>query len=235
MSDLNNVDDFGDTSGFYPKRREGLGNFFIGVLTGIAVTVGILLLVIGIFGPGALPFPFLASATPIPTATLEATLTLMPSFTFTPTEETPSVTPTPSCPSEYVVQSGELLSTIAEKCGVTVEVIVSMNPTLDPNNIQVGQTILIPPPGTGFTPTAIPPDTVPGTIILIQVMAGDNLETIAAKCWSTVDDIIKQNKIEDPNFLTVGMTLKCRYGIATPVPSRASPTFGPTPTYTPAS
>jgi hypothetical protein len=235
MSDLNNVDDFGDTSGFYPKRREGLGNFFIGLLTGIAITVGILLLVIGIFGPGALPFPFLASATPIPTATLEATLTLMPSFTFTPTEETPSVTPTPSCPSEYVVQSGELLSTIAEKCGVTVEVIVSMNPTLDPNNIQVGQTILIPPPGTGFTPTAIPPDTVPGTIILIQVMAGDNLETIAAKCWSTVDDIIKQNKIEDPNFLTVGMTLKCRYGIATPVPSRASPTFGPTPTHTPAS
>jgi LysM repeat protein len=233
MSDLNSMDDFGDTSGFYPRRREGLGNFFIGLLTGVAITVGILLLVIGIFGPGALPLPFLASATPMPTATLEPSLTLMPSLTFTPTEVTPSITPTPSCPAQYVVQSGDLLSTIAEKCGVTVEVIVAMNPTLDANNIQVGQTILLPPPGTGFTPTAIPSDTKPGTIITVQVMAGDNLETIAAKCWSTVDDIIKLNKIEDPNFLSVGMTLQCRYGIATPVPSRASPTYGPTPTYTP--
>jgi LysM repeat protein len=234
MSDLNAMDDFGDTSSLYPKRREGLGNFFIGLLTGIAITVGILLLIIGIFGPGALPLPFLSSATPMPTATLEPSLTLMPSITFTPTEETPSITPTPSCPSEYVVQSGDLLSSIADKCGVTVEVIVAMNPELDPNNIQVGQTIIIPPPGTGFTPTAIPPDTPPGTLIAVQVMAGDNLETIAAKCWSTVDDILKLNEIDDPNFLTVGMTLKCRYGIATPVPTQASsPTYGPTPTYTP--
>ncbi len=232
MSDLNNVDDFGDTSGFYPKRREGLGNFFIGVLTGIAITVGILLLIIAIGGPGFLPLPFLASATPIPTATIEATLTLIPTITFTPTQETPSITPTPSCPAQYVVQSGDLLSTIAEKCGVTVEVIVAMNPTLDPNNIQIGQTILLPPPGTGFTPTAIPPNTKPGTVINIRVMSGDNLETIAAKCLSTVADIVKLNKIEDPNFLTVGIELKCRYGIATPIPTRVSPTYGPTPTYT---
>jgi LysM repeat protein len=232
MSDLNGSDDFGDTRGFYPRRREGVGNFFIGMLTGIAVVVGVLLIVIGVWGPNALPLPFLASATPLPTATLEATLTLVPSFTFTPTLETPSATPTPNCPSEYVVQSGELLSTIAEKCGVSVEAIVALNPTLDPNNIQVGQTILLPPAGTGFTPTAIPPDTIPGTVISIRVMEGDTLESIAAKCWSTVDDLVKTNKIEDPNFLSVGMELKCHYGIATPVPTRVSPTYGYTPTYT---
>jgi LysM repeat protein len=232
MSDINNVEDFGDTSGFYPKRREGVGNFVIGMLTGIAITVGILLLIIGIGGPGALPLPFLASATPLPTATLEATLTRMSTITFTPTLETPSATSTPSCPAQYIVQSGDYLSTIAEKCGITVEVIVAMNPTLDPNNIQVGETIILPPPGTGFTPTVIPADTKPGTIITIRIMAGDNLESIAAKCWSTTASIIQLNKIEDPNFLAVGSELKCKYGIATPVPSRASPTFGPTPTYT---
>ncbi len=232
MSDLNNSEDFGDTTGFYPRRREGMGNFFIGMLTGIAVVVGVLLLIIGIWGPNALPLPFLSSATPVPTATVEATLTFMPSITFTPTLETPSVTPTPSCPSEYVVQSGDLLSTIAQKCGVSVEAIVALNPTLDPNNIQVGQTILLPAPGTGFTPTAIPSDTKPGTTISIRVMEGDTLESIAAKCWSTVADIVKLNKIEDPNFLSVGMELKCHYGIATPVPTRVSPTFGFTPTYT---
>jgi LysM repeat protein len=234
MSDLNSVDDFGDTSGFYPRRREGLGNFFIGMLTGIAVTVGILLLIIGIGGPGILPLPFLASATPIPTATIEATLTQIPTITFTPTPETPTITPTPSCPAQYVVQAGDYLSTIAEKCGVTVEVIVAMNPDLDPNAIQVGSTINLPPAGTGFTPTAIPPDTKPGTIIVIRVMAGDNLELIAAKCFSTVASIVQLNKIEDQNFLSVGSELKCKYGIATPVPTKASsPTYGPTPTYTP--
>jgi LysM repeat protein len=232
MSDLNNSEDFGDTAGFYPKRREGLGNFFLGMMTGVAVVIGILLLIIGIGGPGALPLPFLASKTPVPTATIEASLTFMPSITFTPTLETPSITPTPNCPSEYVVQAGDLLSTIAEKCGVSVEAIVALNPTIDPNNIQIGTTILLPPAGTGFVPTTIPPDTKPGSVISIRVQAGDTLEAIAAKCWSTVDDLVKTNKIEDQNFLSVGMELKCHYGIATPVPTRVSPTYGFTPTYT---
>jgi LysM repeat protein len=232
MSDLNNSEDFGDVSVIYPRRREGLGNFFLGLLTGVAVVIGVLLLIIGIGGPGALPLPFLASATPIPTPTVEATLRFTPSITLTASPETPTITPTPNCPSEYVVQSGDYLSTIAEKCGVSVEAIVALNPTLDPNNIQVGSTILLPPPGTGFVPTEIPSGLAPGTIITVQVMAGDNLETIAAKCWSTVDDIVKLNEIDDPNFLSVGMTLKCRWGIATPVPTRVSPTYGFTPTYT---
>jgi len=233
MSDLNNSEDFGDTAGFYPKRREGLGNFFMGMLTGVAVVIGIFLLIIGIGGPGALPLPFLVSATPRPTDTIEASLTFTPLITFTPTLELTATPTTPNCPSEYVIQAGDLLSTIADKCGVSVEAIVALNPTIDPNNIQIGQTILIPPPGTGFTPTEIPADTIPGTIITVRVMAGDTLESIAAKCWSTVDDILKQNpNIEDRNFLSVGMELKCKYGIATPVPTRVSPTYGFTPTYT---
>ncbi|MBN1440949.1 MAG: LysM peptidoglycan-binding domain-containing protein [Anaerolineales bacterium] len=233
MSDLNGSEDFGDVSGFYPRRREGLGNFFIGMLTGIATVIGIELLIIGIGGPGALPLPFLASKVPTPTATLDATLTFTPSIFNSPTPETPTLTPTPSCPSAYVVQAGETLQGIADKCGVSVEAIVAMNPTIDPNNIQIGQTVLLPPAGTGFTPTAIPPDTKPGTVITIRVMEGDTLESIANKCLSTVEDIKKQNPdLEDPNFLFVGMELKCRYGIATPVPTRVSPTYGYTPTYT---
>ncbi|MGB7540085.1 MAG: LysM peptidoglycan-binding domain-containing protein [Anaerolineales bacterium] len=230
---MNNSEDFGDTVGIYPKRREGMGNFLLGMLTGVAVVVGILLLIIGIGGPGALPLWFLASATPSPTATIAASLTFTPSLTFTASPESPTFTPTlEPCPSEYVVQSGDLLSTIAVRCGISVEAIVALNPTVDPNNLQVGSTILLPPAGTGFTPTVIPTGLAPGTIITIQVMAGDNLETIAAKCWSTVDDIVKLNNIEDRNFLSVGATLKCRWGIATPVPTRISPTYGFTPTYT---
>jgi LysM repeat protein len=232
MSDLSNKDDFGDVSGFYPRRREGLGNFFIGMLTGLALVIGLLLLAVGIWGNKVLPSGLVATQTSLPSVTLNATLTFTPSISFTPTSETPSATPTVVCPSEYVVQSGDLLSTIAKKCGVSVEAITALNPTLDANNIQVGQKILLPPPGTGFSPTAIPSGLAPRTVIPITVQQGDNLEIIAARCLSTVDDLVKRNKITDPNYLTVGTVLQCLYGIATPVPTRASPTFGPTPTQT---
>jgi LysM repeat protein len=234
MSDLSNKEDFGDVSGFYPRRKEGLGNFFIGMLTGVAVMIGVLLLVVGIWGNKAFPLSFLSSPTPSSTVTPNATVTFTPSITLAPTAETPSVTPTPSCPAEYTVLSGDLLSTIAQKCGISVESITALNPTLDPNNIQVGQKILLPPSGTGFTPTVFPTGLATGAIIPITVQAGDNLEAIAARCLSTLDDLVKRNKITDPNFLTVGLVLQCRYGIATPVPTSASsPTFGPTPTFTP--
>jgi len=233
MSDLSNKDDFGDISGIYPRRREGLGNFFTGLLTGVAVVIGILLLVIGIWGNKILPLSFLSSPTPSPTNTPVVTSTFTPTITFTPTSETPSITSTPSCPSEYTVAAGDLLSVIAQKCGVSVEAIKAMNPTLDPNNIQVGQKIKLPPPGTGFTPTLIPSGLAVGTVIVMLVQQGDTLESIATKCFSTTADLIKLNKITDPNYLTVGTELKCHYGIATPVPIHASPTFGPTPSHTP--
>jgi LysM repeat protein len=232
MSDLSNKEDFGDISGIYPRRREGVGNFFIGMLTGVAVIIGVLLLVFGIWGNKALPLSFLSSPTPRPTDTPNATLTFTPSITLTPTSETPSITPTPACPSEYVVQAGDLLSVIAQKCGVSVEAIKALNPALDPNNIQVGQKILLPPPGTGFTPTVIPTGLAAGTIIIVLVQQGDTLQSLAAKCLSTQDDLVKLNKITDINFLTVGTELKCHYGIATLVPTHVSPTFGPTPSPT---
>jgi LysM repeat protein len=232
MSDLSNKEDFGDISGIYPRRREGVGNFFIGMLTGLALAIGVLLLVFGIWGNKALPLSFLSSPTPLPTETSVPTFTFTPSLTLTATNATPSVTLTPACGSEYVIQSGDYLSTIAAKCGVSVEAIKALNPSLDPNNLQIGAKILLPAPGTGFTPTVIPTGLAPGTIIVLLVEQGDNLESLAAKCRSTKDDLIKLNKITNINFLTVGTELKCHYGIATPVPTRVSPTYGPTPSQT---
>ena len=46
--------------------------------------------------------------------------------------------------TRYVVQSGESLSVIAEKYGVTVEAIMAANGIDDPNTIVVGQELLIP-------------------------------------------------------------------------------------------
>ncbi len=46
--------------------------------------------------------------------------------------------------TQYTVQSGDTLTTIAEHFGVSVEVLAQLNNITDPNLIQVGQTLQIP-------------------------------------------------------------------------------------------
>ena len=58
----------------------------------------------------------------------------------------PEATPTPT-PRTYKIQPGDRLRQIAREFGVTVEQIMAANPEItDPNDIQVGQRILIPSP-----------------------------------------------------------------------------------------
>ncbi len=44
----------------------------------------------------------------------------------------------------YIVQPGDTLYLIAERFGVSVDDIVQLNPTINPNSLQVGQELLIP-------------------------------------------------------------------------------------------
>lgn len=55
-------------------------------------------------------------------------------------------TPTASgeCGETYVVESGDVPFTIAEKCGVSVEDLLSANEIDDPTGLRVGQELTIP-------------------------------------------------------------------------------------------
>lgn len=80
-----------------------------------------------------------------------------PAPTLPPTRDpnTPIQTPTPDpghgVPSvrgdfvEYVVQPYDFLSSIAEKFGVTLEDLIAANNILDPNTLEIGQILMIPP------------------------------------------------------------------------------------------
>ncbi|MBO9371644.1 MAG: LysM peptidoglycan-binding domain-containing protein, partial [Chloroflexi bacterium] len=46
----------------------------------------------------------------------------------------------------YVVRSGDTLYSIARRFGVTVQAIQQRNGLADPNNIKVGQQLIIPAP-----------------------------------------------------------------------------------------
>lgn len=69
--------------------------------------------------------------------------------------ETPAASPTvPADAFEYTVGRGDTLFSIAQRYGTTVEAIVALNGLADPDDIEVGQVLLI--PGGGATVTAAP-------------------------------------------------------------------------------
>lgn len=226
------------------RKRQQAGPFIIGGLAILLVLAGVIVVIVALT-TGGINMPAItlfASPTPTvtitPTPTLTSTPTNTPEPTATPTE-TP--TPTPAAPFEYVVQENDNLFLISEKFNLGpdgVALILLLNPTLNSSNpiISVGQTLFIPNPDLKLpTPTPIPTGIRAGTTIEYIVQAGDSLALIAAKLNSTVEDIQKQNKIENPNAIFVGQVLKIRVNLVTPVPtSTPTPTPGPgTPSVTP--
>lgn len=107
---------------------------------------------------------------PSPTATLTpvvgvAFVTVAPPtvavIQTTPTPlPTPTETPTPT-PIAYQVVEGDTIWVIAAKSYRTVDEILALNPDVRPNLLQIGQTLLLPPPATpvfqntGSTPAPI--------------------------------------------------------------------------------
>ncbi|GAB4504634.1 MAG: hypothetical protein Fur0043_16280 [Anaerolineales bacterium] len=211
----------------YRKRRQQNQAFIIWGGAALLVLAGIILLVIWLTGPSKPLNSLFATDTPTPT------LTFTPTVTFTPTE-TPTITPTftetptgtPSAPFDYTVQEGDNLILIAEKFNLAedgIQLILILNPAIEQANgvIYPGQVISIPNPGMKApTTTPLPPDIPRGTKLEYKILPGDTLAGIASKFNSTVDEIIKVNKIEDPNLLQAYQTLIIPVNIVTPTATR---------------
>ncbi len=98
--------------------------------------------------PTAAPEP-----TPTPQRSTPAPAPTTPAPTSTPAAQTPTPPPTPvATPTptpaptafDYEIVAGDTLSDIAESFGTTVDAILTLNPGLDPNTLQIGQIILVP-------------------------------------------------------------------------------------------
>ncbi|MFZ5809875.1 MAG: LysM peptidoglycan-binding domain-containing protein [Chloroflexota bacterium] len=215
----------------YRKRQQAAQKAPL-ILGGAAIllVIGAALLIFWLINPQGLKislFPT-ATATPTETATPTNTATITPTPTDTPTvTETPTETPTPTAsgPFPYTVVEGDTLSGIAEKFNVDLLVLITIN-NLDSANpiIRVGDQITIPGPNTQL-PTATPlsPNVSRGTKIEYIVQLGDTLAIIAAKFNSTIEDILEQNKLDNPNTIFVGQKLIIRVNLVTPVPPTPTP------------
>ena len=107
-------------------------------------------------------------------------------------------------PTSVVVEVGDSLSKIAKRYGTTAEVLAAINGICDPNQIYVGQTILLAVDDVGTDDDGS--DAEPMTVtVLVEV--GDSLSEIAKRYNTTVDDLMAANDLADPNLLFIGQEL----------------------------
>ncbi|QTN01369.1 LysM peptidoglycan-binding domain-containing protein [Sediminibacillus dalangtanensis] len=102
--------------------------------------------------------------------------------------------------STYTVQSGDNLSSIAVKFGVTVAQLQEWNNISDPNSIQIGQVLQVKAPTDGGGSGAS----------TYTVQSGDNLSSIAVKFGVTVAQLQEWNNISDPNSIQIGQVLQVK-------------------------
>lgn len=240
----------------YRKRRKRGGPNIIYIIAGLLVLGGVILLIAWLAGPSKPINTFFATETSTPTLTFTPTSTSTPTATSTATS-TATITPTAtfSSPFRYIVQAGDYLELISQKYNLGddgIQLILLLNQYgginettgypigIDPltQNILPGQEITLPNPGMQLpTATPIPPDLAKGSKVEYTIQAGDSLGGIAALYNSTIEDIIAENGITDPNAIKVGDLLLIPVNMVTPTATRpptstSAPNAAP-PTWTP--
>ncbi len=137
-------------------------------------------------------------------------------------------TPVPSPPPEaaagpsggqvtsYTVARGDTVYSIARRFNTTPAAIIQLNNLANPDQLVVGQTLLIPGAqagGAGAQPVA----PSGGTTYIVQV--GDTMFSIAQRYGTTVDAIAQANNIFNPWYIYVGQQLIIPAGTGESAPS----------------
>lgn len=121
--------------------------------------------------------------------------------------------------SYYTVQSGDTLSSIANRFSTTYTSLAQINHISNPNRIYVGQRLQLraeaagnnqAAPQTSVNHTA--PVAANTTSASYTVQSGDTLSGIAAKFNTTYAQLAQVNHISNPNHIYVGQRLQVRGG-----------------------
>lgn len=100
----------------------------------------------------------------------------------------------------YMIRSGDTFYSLAQRFNTTVNAILAVNPGVNPNALQIGQTICIP----GTQP---PPSRCPAGTFGYVIRPGDTLGQIGQRYNVALSAIIAVNPGIDPSNLQVGMIL----------------------------
>jgi membrane-bound lytic murein transglycosylase D len=115
----------------------------------------------------------------------------------------------------YRVKSGDTLSALAQHYGVSVNQILSQNPDISPNSLQIGKTIVIPAikdvqPYGGASGTAAAAQTAPNIPLtgVWTIKEGDTLWSIARLHGISPEILADANGISLSGALRIGLQLK---------------------------
>ncbi|MBI5930918.1 MAG: LysM peptidoglycan-binding domain-containing protein [Chloroflexi bacterium] len=121
----------------------------------------------------------------------------------------------------YIVQPGDTLARIAQRFGVSLAALVSVNYITNVNQISAGQALTIPTAYTVVPTTYTPPVTIPTTVTYPTtttstsysgqthvVQQGENLYRIALRYGVSMSALITLNGITNPNVIYVGQVLR---------------------------
>ncbi len=102
------------------------------------------------------------------------------------------------CPGRlYDIRPGDTFINIARRFGYTLDALLAINPGVNPENLQIGQTICLPPsPGAGPFPC------YGGSIYIIK--PGDTMYSIARRYGVNLNRLIEANQQLNPENLKVG-------------------------------
>jgi LysM repeat protein len=132
------------------------------------------------------------------------------------------------------VQVAETLSEIAEQYDVTVEQILALNPDVDPQLLQVGEVLLVPPaaPGSVTDPTGLDGSATPPTGYIVHIVQpGETLSEIAEREGVSMESIRLANDMEPyDNTIVASQLLIIPLGTPEPTPTATvDPNATPTP------
>ena len=125
-------------------------------------------------------------------------------------------------PANYTVKSGETISEIADRYGISSERLLALNGIRDPKGLQVGSRITVPTAGPAkpAKPPVLPAITsAQGKALSHTVRPGDTLSDIANTYGVPVEKIAALNGLKDPDNLVPDTQLKLRNPPPVPKPA----------------
>ncbi len=120
--------------------------------------------------------------------------------TTAPSTETP-----PQQDVIHTVQAGDTLYSIALQYGLTTDDLIRANSLPDPNQLDVGDQILVPLSGN-FPEASTPTETSQERVHFVA--AGETLFRIGLLYGFTVEELAQYNGLADPNDLDIGQEIR---------------------------
>ena len=133
-----------------------------------------------------------------------------------------SASPASRGPGNYTVKSGETISEIADRYGISSERLLALNGIRDPKGLQVGSRITVPTAGPAkpAKPPVLPAITsAQGKALSHTVRPGDTLSDIANTYGVPIERIASLNGLKDPDNLVPDTQLKLRNPPPAPKPA----------------